>query len=106
LVRASENQNEVFSSAFSILDLATTEHAFPAASLAVTYRDQLVALKAFGHFTYEQTQPGAPSFSRTLRKGGDFVVTPSTPFDLASVSKAIATTAMAMLLYERGVLDL
>jgi CubicO group peptidase (beta-lactamase class C family) len=33
-------------------------------------------------------------------------VTPETVFDLASVSKAIATTSMAMILYERGLLDL
>ncbi len=85
LVRACENQDKMFSSAFSILD-----HA----------------IKAFGHSTYERTQPGAPSFSRTLREGGDFAVTPATPFDLASVSKVIATTAMAMRLYERGMLDL
>jgi CubicO group peptidase (beta-lactamase class C family) len=33
-------------------------------------------------------------------------VKPSTPFDLASVTKVVATTAMAMILSERGLLDL
>jgi len=106
LVRACENQHDVFSSAFSILRESITQRAFPAASVAVTHRGKLVALEAFGHFTYGPTSPGAPSFSRAVRGGGDFAVTPATLFDLASVSKVIATTAMAMILYERGVLDL
>jgi CubicO group peptidase (beta-lactamase class C family) len=106
LVRACENQDNVFSSAFSILESAIAAHAFPAASIAVTHRGKLVALEAFGHFTYGPTSPGAPSFSRPVREGGDFAVTPATLFDLASVSKVIATTTMATLLYERGLLDL
>ena len=46
--------------------------------------------------------------SRPLRQGGgfDFLVEPSTLFDLASVTKAVATTTMAMILYERGMLEL
>jgi CubicO group peptidase (beta-lactamase class C family) len=106
LVDACSRQDNVFSSAFSILTDAITRHAFPGASVAVTHRGQLVALKAFGHFTYGHASPGAPSFSRPLREGGDFAVTPATLFDLASVSKVIATTTMTMLLYERGLLDL
>ena len=34
------------------------------------------------------------------------LVTTATVFDLASVSKAVATTSMAMILYERGLIDL
>jgi CubicO group peptidase (beta-lactamase class C family) len=43
-----------------------------------------------------------------LREDGDFdfEVTPSTLFDLASLTKVVAITPMAMLLYERGLLDL
>ena len=33
-------------------------------------------------------------------------MTPSTIFDLASLTKVVATSAMAMILYERGMLDL
>ncbi len=49
--------------------------------------------------------------SRSLRQGGDFdflneQVRPETQFDLASLTKPIATTAMAMLLYQRGLLEL
>ncbi len=75
----------------------------------MTHQDCLVASKAFGHFTYETNALGAPPFSRPLREGGDFdfpAVTPTTLFDLASVTKAVATTTMAMILYERGLLEL
>ena len=53
----------------------------------MTLGDELVALRAFGRFTYE------PSSSP---------VTPDSIFDLASVSKVAATTTMAMKLYESG----
>src|SRR5947209_604189 len=70
---------------------AIAVRAFPGASVALTYRGKLVALKAFGRFTYEPDSP---------------MVTPDTMFDLASISKVIATTSMAMVLYEGGLLDL
>lgn len=59
--------------------------------MAVTSQGQLVALKAFGRFTYEPDSPA---------------VTVATVFDLASVSKVVATTSMAMILYQRGLIDL
>jgi serine-type D-Ala-D-Ala carboxypeptidase len=72
----------------------------------VTHKDRLLALKSFGHMI----PAGAPSFfSRSLRKEGgdsDFYVTPATLFDLASLTKPIATTTMAAILYERGLLEL
>ena len=83
---------------------AIAARAFPCASVAVTHRGRLIVLRAFGHFTYESA--GALSLSRSLRKGENLDVTPSTLFDLASVTKVVATTAMAMILYERGLLDL
>ena len=113
-----ERQDHVFSKAFSILEKAIAAHVFPAASVAVTHERRLVALKASGHFTYEPIRKGAPSSSRFLRqepalsergesKGvEDFDVSPATIFDLASLTKVLATTTMAMLLYERGLLDL
>jgi CubicO group peptidase (beta-lactamase class C family) len=72
----------------------------------VTYAGRLVALKSFGKFVYEEDLEGAPSLSRPLRQGGDFDLSVGTLFDLASVTKAIATTTMAMMLYERGLLEL
>jgi CubicO group peptidase (beta-lactamase class C family) len=105
---AFDHQDKVFAPAFSILQEAIAQKAFPAASIAVTHGGRLVALKALGTFTYDKTKAGAPSFSRSLREGGDFdsEVTPSTLFDLASLTKVVATTPTAMLLYERGLLDL
>jgi CubicO group peptidase (beta-lactamase class C family) len=102
LLEAFERQNEVFAPAFSILQEAITQQAFPAASVAVTHRGRLVALKALGRFTYDA---GAPSFA-SVAKGRSGAVTPATLFDLGSLTKVVATTPMAMLLYERGLLDL
>ncbi|MFZ0770007.1 MAG: serine hydrolase domain-containing protein [Candidatus Sulfotelmatobacter sp.] len=91
LLDAFEHQDEVFAPAFSILQEAVSQRTFPAASVAATHHSRLVALKALGHFTYESSSP---------------TVTPATLFDLASLTKVVATTTMAMLLYERGLLDL
>lgn len=91
LFPAFDHQNETFSSAFSIIRDAIVHHAFPAAVVAVTHEGKLAALRSFGHFAYEQNAEG---------------VTPATLFDLASLTKVLATTTMAMLLYERGLLDL
>jgi CubicO group peptidase (beta-lactamase class C family) len=91
LLDAFEHQDEVFACAFSILQEAVARRAFPAASVGVTHQGQLIALKAFGHFTYESSSPK---------------VTPATLFDLASVTKVVAATSMATLLYERGLLEL
>ena len=91
LVRNSAAQDARFRAAFAFLEGGITARAFPACSLAVTLHGELVALKALGHFTYDPTSPP---------------VSTDSIFDLASVSKAIATTTMAMILYERGLLDL
>ena len=50
-----------------------------------------MALRGFGQFTYDV---------------GSKRVEAETIFDLASLTKAVATTTMAMLLYERGLLEL
>jgi serine-type D-Ala-D-Ala carboxypeptidase len=86
-----EQQDRIFSSAFSILDAAIGDRVFPGGSIAVTHRGRLVALKAFGGFTYDSDSPR---------------VATDTLFDVASVSKVVATTTTAMILYERGLLDL
>lgn len=105
LLEAFENQDEAFAPAFAILQEAINQQAFPAASVAVTHGGSLVARKALGSVT---PKAGAPSFSRSLREGGDFdfAIAPATLFDLASLTKVVATTTTAMLLYERGLLDL
>src|ERR1700736_3794365 len=107
LLDACEHQDQVFAPAFSILQEAITQQAFPAASVAVTYRNQLIILKALGHLTYDAGAPFLASFARkpalslskepalSLSKGGDFNITPSTLFDLASLTKVVATATMA-----------
>jgi len=88
---AYQQQDQVFSRAFELLSQAIDQRAFPSASAAVTHRGKLVCLKAFGHFLYESDTPET---------------TTASIFDLASLTKIVATTTMAMILYERGLVDL
>jgi CubicO group peptidase (beta-lactamase class C family) len=55
--------------------------------VAVAHQGKLVALQGFGTFTYDVGSPA---------------VTPATVYDLASVTKVVATTAACMILYEQG----
>ena len=91
LVRNASAQHDTFRNACAILDQAIAARAFPGCALAVTLRGELIAHHAFGRFTFDSAAP---------------LVAPDSIFDLASVSKAVATTTMAMILYERGLLDL
>ena len=86
-----EHQESVFADAFQVLRDAIISRAFPACSVAVTDQGKLVALKALGRFTYEADAESVSNASI---------------FDLASLTKVIATTAMTMILYERGLVDL
>ncbi len=61
----------------------------PGGVVAVTAAGAIRHTEAFGHFTFD---PDAPA------------VTTQTVFDLASVTKVVATTTMAMLLFDREVL--
>lgn len=91
LSAAHENQDPQFHAAFSLLEQAIAEYIFPGASVGVVSRGKLIALKACGNFTYDAGSPA---------------ITTESIFDLASVSKVVATATVAMLLYERGILDL
>jgi serine-type D-Ala-D-Ala carboxypeptidase len=91
LARNCAAQDDRFRSAFGILENAIAARAFPGCSLAITLRGELVAHKAIGRFTYDPASPEVNTASL---------------FDLASLTKVAATTAMAMILYERGLLDL
>ena len=64
--------------------------AFPGAAVAVGRGGVLVHLAGYGRFTYAGTEP----------------VTPRSVYDLASLTKVIATTTAAMRLVEDGRLDL
>ena len=88
---AFHQQEAQFARAFAILRNAVAQHAFPGAALAATSRGNLIASQGFGRFTYDAASPEVHA---------------ETIFDLASVTKVVATTSMAMLLYERDSLDL
>jgi serine-type D-Ala-D-Ala carboxypeptidase len=108
LADAMERQDQRFAAAFAIIQDAIAAGAFPSASIAVTRSGAIVARKAFGHPSFKIDSEVAPSGSPALRSNRDFEfeITPSTLFDLASLTKVVATTTMAMILYERGLLDL
>ena len=107
-VSSISDQEKIFSAAFSVVQDAIASRAFPAASIAVTHAGNLVALKSFGTFVYKNDFEDAPSLLPSVRQGRDFdiQVSSDTLFDLASLTKPIATTTMAMILYERGLLEL
>ncbi len=88
---AHDDQEKQFAPAFTILRDAIAERAFPGAALAVGYQAKLLASQGFGLFTYDQTAPP---------------IAPETVFDIASLTKAVATTTLAMILLERGSLRL
>ncbi len=80
-----------FAGAYRVLDEAITAGAFPGCAFGVLAGNKVILQDARGRFTYERSSPR---------------VTITTVFDLASVSKVVATTAIAMLLHQRGTLDL
>ncbi len=88
---ATARQQEVFRTAFQLMEKAVAARAFPGAVLAVGYQGELVGLKAFGKFDYSRESPA---------------VAADTIYDLASVSKAVATTTAVALLYQQGRLQL
>ena len=65
--------------------------AFPGAVVAVGHKGKLAHLEGYGHLTYADDAPE---------------VTPETIYDLASVTKVVATTTAAMILVDEGALDL
>jgi CubicO group peptidase (beta-lactamase class C family) len=91
LADESSGQQRRFAHAFDLIRQAIANRVFPGAVLAVAHRGRLLAWHAFGRFTYD---PVSPEVRR------------ETLWDLASLTKPIATVSMAMLLFERGQLPL
>ena len=75
----------------SIVRVGLEQGAAPGAALAVGRFGRLVPLKAYGAIDYAAGSPA---------------VDPTTLFDLASLTKVVATTTAAMILEEEGKLDL
>ncbi len=82
---------EILPEVSALLRQAVGEQVFPGAAFGVLLKGKIVALDAIGRFTYDAASPP---------------VTAATTYDLASVSKVVATTAMAMLLWQASRLEL
>jgi CubicO group peptidase (beta-lactamase class C family) len=70
-----------------VLQAGIRQRAFPGASVAVTHQGKLIALRGLGHFTYSWLSRRVKWF---------------TIYDLASLTKVVATTAVCMRLHEQG----
>jgi len=75
----------------NFLQTSISDSAFPGCAISVGYRNHLILNEAFGRFTYDpQSTPDQPN----------------SIFDLASVTKVVVTTTIAMILYDQGRLNL
>jgi CubicO group peptidase (beta-lactamase class C family) len=84
-------QRSRFAAAYQVLSDGIAAHAFPGCAFGVLAAGNIVLVDALGHFTYDADSPR---------------VAPYTVFDVASLTKVVATTSMAMLLHQRGQLFL
>jgi serine-type D-Ala-D-Ala carboxypeptidase len=80
-----------FADAHRVLNDAIALRAFPGCAFGVLSGGEVVLQDALGRFTYEEDAPE---------------VNPETVYDVASLTKIVATTAAAMLLHQQGLLDL
>lgn len=80
-----------FAEAYTVLEKAIEDRAFPGCAFGLVKDGQVYLNDALGKFTYESIAPP---------------VLPGTIYDVASLTKVVCTTVVAMLLYERGQLDL
>src|SRR5579863_4316606 len=85
------DQSERFAAVYTVLQDAIGERAFPGCAFGLIANGDILLEDSLGRFTYE---PDSPS------------VEPRTVFDVASLTKVVSTAAAAMLLYQRGLLDL
>ena len=84
------NAGKLTTSIDSIVNDAIKQKAIPGAVVLVVKDGKIAYEKAFGYLTYDSTEP----------------VYPETIYDLASVTKIMATTLSVMKLYDEGKLDL
>src|SRR5688572_7469535 len=82
---------ESFSTARQVLQRAVAERAFPAATIEVGNTRETLWSEAFGRLTFDADSPPARD---------------DTVFDLASLTKVLATTALVMRQIEKGALGL
>lgn len=80
-----------FEAAYAALTEAIAARAFPGCAFGVFASGKVVLQDALGRSTYDDDS---------------FAIAAETVFDIASITKVVCTTAAAMLLYQRGVLEL
>ena len=74
------NRNHILAKSDSLIKVAIADRAFPGAAIAVGRGDVLVKLDGYGYFTYHSERQ----------------VSVNSKFDLASLTKVVATTTAAM----------
>ena len=89
-VRSKAGASEKFTGAYQVLTDAIAAHAFPGCAFGAIDGSEVMLADALGRFTYDAESPA---------------VKPETVFDVASLTKVVSTTAVAMLLHQRGLLD-
>jgi CubicO group peptidase (beta-lactamase class C family) len=80
-----------FAAAYRVLERAIGERAFPGCAFGVLAGGRVLLEDGLGRFTYDERAPDVQA---------------QTKYDVASLTKVVATTAAAMLLNQRGLLDL
>lgn len=85
------SSSTVFSEVDGVIEKAIIDSAFPGAVLLAAKDGEILHEKAYGNYTYDPTSPK---------------VELNSIFDLASVSKVVGTTTAAMMLIDRGKLNL
>ena len=80
-----------FEAVYRVLDDAIAARAFPGCAFGVLAGGENVLQDALGRFTYDDGTPN---------------VAAETIYDVASLTKVVATTSAVMLLWQRGLLDL
>lgn len=81
---------DILRSLAGLIDTAIADTAFPGAAIAIGRAGVLVEFRGFGHYRYDASRN----------------VTPKSIFDLASLTKVIATTTAIMKLYEADAIRL
>ncbi|HEV2135290.1 MAG TPA: serine hydrolase domain-containing protein [Terracidiphilus sp.] len=84
-------QRSRFAAAYRVLEEAIAARAFPGCAFGVLAGGEMVLLDGLGRFTYEDNTSA---------------VMPHTIYDIASVTKVVGTTAVAMRLCQSGHFDL
>jgi len=87
----SQDKHSDFSRIDSLINSSIEDKAFPSAVVLISKKNKIIYEKGFGHLTYDDTSA---------------IVTKNTIYDLASLTKVIATTTATMLCYDRNLFSL